>query len=151
MSFARALSLTVALFCLAPAAEANEEFDQVYDLVTSLEGDFSKFYDKGNKAAGTRVRTGMFDLSGLAQDIRVEIQALSHVAGNPNLASPPALPDAGNPFDALRDFVVDLEADFEKFYDKGNQAAGTRVRKGMQELKHLSQEIRSEVQAKKND
>ncbi len=43
-----------------------------------------------------------------------------------------------------------LEADFEKFYDKNNQAAGTRVRKGMQELKNLAQEIRVEVQSMKN-
>jgi hypothetical protein len=43
-----------------------------------------------------------------------------------------------------------LEADFEKFYDKGNQAAGTRVRKGMQDLKNLAQTIRTEVQDKKN-
>jgi hypothetical protein len=43
-----------------------------------------------------------------------------------------------------------LEADFEKFYDKGNQAAGTRVRKGMQDLKNLAQAIRTEVQDKKN-
>lgn len=43
-----------------------------------------------------------------------------------------------------------LEGDFEKFYDKENQAAGTRVRKGMQELKNLAQEIRIEVQDMKN-
>jgi hypothetical protein len=53
-------------------------------------------------------------------------------------------------FDELRDLVMSLEADFEKFYDKGNQAAGTRVRKGMQDLKNLAQEIRVEVQDKKN-
>lgn len=53
-------------------------------------------------------------------------------------------------FDELRDLVMSLEADFEKFYDKGNQAAGTRVRKGMQDLKNLAQEIRIEVQNKKN-
>ena len=45
---------------------------------------------------------------------------------------------------------MSLEGDFEKFYDKENQAAGTRVRKGMQELKNLSQEIRVEVQDMKN-
>lgn len=45
---------------------------------------------------------------------------------------------------------MSLEGDFVKFYDKGNQAAGTRVRKGMQELKNLAQEIRIEVQNKKN-
>ena len=45
---------------------------------------------------------------------------------------------------------MSLEDDFEKFYDKENQAAGTRVRKGMQELKNLAQEIRIEVQDIKN-
>jgi hypothetical protein len=53
-------------------------------------------------------------------------------------------------FDELRDLVMSLEADFQKFYDKGNQAAGTRVRKGMQELKNLAQDIRVEVQDIKN-
>jgi hypothetical protein len=53
-------------------------------------------------------------------------------------------------FDELRDLVMSLEADFQKFYDKGNQAAGTRVRKGMQDLKNLAQEIRVEVQGIKN-
>jgi hypothetical protein len=53
-------------------------------------------------------------------------------------------------FSELKDLVLGLEGDFEKFYDKTNQAAGTRVRKGMQDLKNLAQDIRSEVQEKKN-
>jgi hypothetical protein len=53
-------------------------------------------------------------------------------------------------FDELRDLVMSLEGDFQKFYDKENQAAGTRVRKGMQDLKNLSQTIRVEVQDIKN-
>lgn len=53
-------------------------------------------------------------------------------------------------FSELKDLVLGLEADFEKFYDKQNQAAGTRVRKGMQDLKNLAQAIRTEVQDKKN-
>ena len=53
-------------------------------------------------------------------------------------------------FEQVRDLVMGLESDFEKFYDKDNQAAGTRVRKGMQELKNLAQEIRIEVQDIKN-
>ena len=53
-------------------------------------------------------------------------------------------------FDELTDLVMSLEGDFQKFYDKENQAAGTRVRKGMQELKNLSQAIRVEVQDIKN-
>jgi hypothetical protein len=54
-------------------------------------------------------------------------------------------------FDELRDFVAEQEEDFNKFYDKGNKAAGTRVRKAMQELKKLAQDIRVEIQDKKSD
>lgn len=53
-------------------------------------------------------------------------------------------------FEELQNLVNGLEGDFEKFYDKGNNAAGTRVRKGMQEMKNLAQDIRKEVQDKKN-
>ncbi|UXX78834.1 histone H1 [Reichenbachiella carrageenanivorans] len=54
-------------------------------------------------------------------------------------------------FNEVRDLIASLEGDFEKFYDKKNQAAGTRVRKGMQDLKNLAQEIRIEVQDIKNE
>lgn len=54
-------------------------------------------------------------------------------------------------FDQLKELVMSLEDDFTKFYDKGNKAAGTRVRKGMQELKVMAQDIRTEVQAAKNE
>jgi hypothetical protein len=53
-------------------------------------------------------------------------------------------------FDEVKNLVMSLEGDFEKFYEKNNQAAGTRVRKGMQDLKTMAQEIRSEVQNTKN-
>ncbi|MDE0471823.1 MAG: histone H1 [Ekhidna sp.] len=53
-------------------------------------------------------------------------------------------------FEQLKSMVEALEADFEKFYDKGNNAAGTRIRKGMQDMKNLAQEIRLEVQDIKN-
>jgi hypothetical protein len=53
-------------------------------------------------------------------------------------------------FEEVKNLVMDLEADFDKFYSKGNQAAGTRVRKGMQDLKNLAQDIRKEVQDMKN-
>jgi len=55
-----------------------------------------------------------------------------------------------NRFSEIKDLVTALEGDFEKFYDKKNQAAGTRVRKGMQDLKNLAQDIRKEVQDIKN-
>ena len=40
--------------------------------------------------------------------------------------------------------------DHERFFDRGNNAAGTRVRKTMQEVKTLAQELRVEVQENKN-
>ena len=52
-------------------------------------------------------------------------------------------------FDDLKSFVDGLEEDFSKFYGKGNKAAGTRVRKAMQELKKLAQDIRVDVQNRK--
>jgi hypothetical protein len=55
-----------------------------------------------------------------------------------------------NKFNQVRDLVMSLESDFEKFYEKGNSAAGTRVRKGMQDLKNLAQDLRKEVQDMKN-
>lgn len=55
-----------------------------------------------------------------------------------------------NRFDELKSMVISLEDDFSKFYEKGNKAAGTRVRKGMQDLKELAQAIRVEVQSSKN-
>jgi len=55
-----------------------------------------------------------------------------------------------NRFNEIKDLITSLEDDFEKFYDKKNQAAGTRVRKGMQDLKNLAQDIRKEVQDIKN-
>lgn len=54
-------------------------------------------------------------------------------------------------FDEVKELILSLEGDFDKFYNKGNQAAGTRVRKGMQDLKTLAQDIRAEVQNKKNE
>ncbi|MET4082834.1 hypothetical protein ABIB40_002798 [Pedobacter sp. UYP30] len=53
-------------------------------------------------------------------------------------------------FSKIKEVVASVEADVEKFYNAGNAAAGTRVRKAMQDLKVLAQEIRSEVTDKKN-
>lgn len=50
----------------------------------------------------------------------------------------------------VKSLVSELEEDMEKFYDKGNKAAGTRARKQLQDLKKLSQEIRLEIQDMKN-
>ncbi len=53
-------------------------------------------------------------------------------------------------FKQLQEVISSTEADVAKFYDGGNAAAGTRVRKAMQDLKVLAQEIRAEVTEKKN-
>ena len=53
-------------------------------------------------------------------------------------------------FQKIQQLIGELEADVVKFYEKDNQAAGTRIRKCMQELKVLAQDIRLEVQEKKN-
>jgi hypothetical protein len=48
--------------------------------------------------------------------------------------------------------LINLEkgiSDLEKFND-GNKAAGTRVRKNMQDVKNLAQQVRVEVQEMKN-
>lgn len=51
----------------------------------------------------------------------------------------------------VKNLMTELEEDLEKFYDKGNKAAGTRARKQLQELKKLSQDIRIEIQNIKNE
>jgi hypothetical protein len=43
-----------------------------------------------------------------------------------------------------------LKEDFEKFYVRSNRTAGTRIRRTMQELKRISQEIRNDVQEYKS-
>ena len=52
-------------------------------------------------------------------------------------------------FDNLQDVVNDCQTDVRKFVD-GNNSAGTRVRKAMQAVKALAQEVRVEVQHQKN-
>ena len=52
-------------------------------------------------------------------------------------------------FDDLQDTVNDCQTDVIRFVD-GNNSAGTRVRKAMQTIKSLAQDVRVEVQDQKN-
>ena len=52
-------------------------------------------------------------------------------------------------FDELQNAINDCQADVNKFVE-GNNSAGTRVRKAMQEVKRLAQDVRVEVQDQKN-
>ena len=51
----------------------------------------------------------------------------------------------------LMEYLRSLETDVSKFYQKGQAAAGTRVRKGLSELKRMAQDMRNEVQKIKSD
>ena len=52
-------------------------------------------------------------------------------------------------FDELQDAINDCQSDVTKFIE-GNNSAGTRVRKAMQTVKSLAQNVRIEVQEQKN-
>lgn len=49
-------------------------YDEMQDLLEELKPDITKFYEKGNKAAGTRARKTLQEMKKKAQDIRMEIQ-----------------------------------------------------------------------------
>lgn len=55
-----------------------------------------------------------------------------------------------NKLEKLEELVRAAKEDGNKFYTSGNKAAGTRLRKHMQELKNVAQEIRTEVTERKN-
>ena len=52
-------------------------------------------------------------------------------------------------FDELQNAINDCQTDVTKFVE-GNNSAGTRVRKAMQTVKSLAQNVRVEVQEQKN-
>lgn len=53
-------------------------------------------------------------------------------------------------FIQLKNLIASAETDAVKFFEKGNAAAGTRLRNVLQQTKVLAQDIRNEVTAKKN-
>jgi len=52
--------------------------------------------------------------------------------------------------DELCALLVSAREDNTKFFERGNAAAGTRVRKTMQEVKALAQQLRADIQDSKN-
>jgi hypothetical protein len=52
----------------------SKTFEKIQELVKATQDDVDKFFVKGNKAAGTRIRKSMQDLKGLAQELRLEVQ-----------------------------------------------------------------------------
>ncbi|QNL48732.1 histone H1 [Olivibacter sp. SDN3] len=57
-----------------------KKFNELKALIASIEDDAVKFYEKGNSAAGTRVRTGLQKAKTLAQDLRNEVTAIKNKA-----------------------------------------------------------------------
>ncbi len=54
-------------------------------------------------------------------------------------------------YDELSGILEETKEDLQKFYEKGNKAAGTRARKSMMSLKKLAHEVRQEIQEIKNE
>ena len=53
-------------------------------------------------------------------------------------------------FENLKAILESLTDDIQKFNEKGNKAAGTRVRQGLQQIKTVAQELRKEISERKN-
>lgn len=49
----------------------------------------------------------------------------------------------------IKTLVESLESEYEKF-DGGNKSAGTRARKVLQDIKSVAQDLRIEIQERKN-
>lgn len=57
---------------------AASRYTELQQMVAAMAGDFEKFYNDGNKAAGTRVRLAMQELKNFAQSVRVEVQNIKN-------------------------------------------------------------------------
>ena len=54
-------------------------------------------------------------------------------------------------FNELKTLIANLEEDAIKFYEKDNKAAGVRLRKGLQDIKSISQALRLDVSDKNKE
>ena len=55
----------------------NDKMDGMMKTLISTAVDMEKFA-QGNKSAGTRIRQAMQEIKALAQDVRVEVQAIKN-------------------------------------------------------------------------
>jgi hypothetical protein len=62
----------------APKTPGTARYGELKALVAAMEADFTKFFQDGNKAAGTRVRAAMQDLKNFAQSVRTEVQSIKN-------------------------------------------------------------------------
>lgn len=64
-------------------------YQELLDLIQTFHQDFEKFYKKGNKSAGTRVRKHMAELKRKAQEIRNEVQDIKEKIRSEQETPPP--------------------------------------------------------------
>ena len=57
-----------------------KKFEELKDLVTSLENDAKAFYEKGNSAAGRRLRNALQQIKVAATNIRKEVTEIKSKA-----------------------------------------------------------------------
>jgi len=53
-----------------------EEFEELKRIIESLEGDVTKFVEKGNKSAGTRLSKTMRDVINAAKSVRNKVSSM---------------------------------------------------------------------------
>lgn len=56
----------------------EERYGELTGIIEDAEEDLLKFYEKGNKAAGTRARKSLMELKKLAHEVRQEIQDIKN-------------------------------------------------------------------------
>jgi len=54
-------------------------------------------------------------------------------------------------YEELQNFINSMMPDFQKFYEKGQAAAGTRLRKSLSELTKMAKQLREDIQNLKED
>jgi hypothetical protein len=55
-----------------------KKFNEIKEILSSVEGDADKFFNKKNKAAGTRLRKAMLQVKDLAHEVRKEVTDLKN-------------------------------------------------------------------------
>jgi hypothetical protein len=56
----------------------EDRYKELTGILEDAQEDLMKFYEKGNKAAGTRARKAMMELKNRAHEVRQEIQEIKN-------------------------------------------------------------------------
>ncbi len=59
-------------------------YEELKAMLEGFQDDFEKFYVKGNKSAGVRVRKAMNELKKKAQEVRLEVQNMKNDTASAN-------------------------------------------------------------------